>query len=686
MQKLRGRPKANEPATRGPRIIDQFGNNDAESRKKTRAPKKALPLPPPSKIESNPQIVFDLTGDEGDYRPATITNKMKPGATRQSSRHRAETPRSRRGSVDEVQWTEVNPKWRRNWKRTIVYPPNGRDKATIHEDDIWRLDEGQYLNDNLIEFYTRWLQGHTKPTEPETSKRVYVMNTFFYDRLITTPKGNKGFNYKAVERWTAKIDLFSYDYIVVPVNEATHWYLAIICNVPRLLGADSDAHVQEAPEGPSQFEEDDALKKTTEISPEETRLVSDVVQDSSQGVPSIPTKKGKKKSQGPPPRKHKTDELKIITLDSLGLKHSPTCINLREYLVEELKSKRGIEIPTPGAIGMTAANIPRQNNNSDCGLFLLNYLEKFLQQPDKFVQGILQNTPDFLSHDWRSASDTRTRIRNLLFDLQDERIAQIENRKQSVEDNGAVSESNKSERPPTAESRSPEETTSTPASSEQAVQPPIREQSVTTSSDTTAPGMSRLASLGAGEVDITDAPAATIFKSTRERCSTPFPSRPSEGAEVDVSAPESPSTIHQITELAEDHIPDTRDEDAANGGPEDEGSEDNGSQIDKLDGEIVEHSPIDGEVMLLDMTPLGNERRTTRSTVRSPSPQLLSDQSFSTISSSTTPEVNAPPTSSNAHKSKTSSAPKSKGAAAFEVDAADRAIIGSRAAKRVKKH
>ena len=675
MQKPRGRPKANAPATRGPRIIDQLGNDDAESTKKTRGPKNAPSLP--GKSESITQIFFDLTGDEVDAKPTASTSEVRPEATRRSSRQRAETPRSRRGSVEEVQWSEVNPEWRQNWKRSIVYPPKGKDKATIHADDIWRLDEGQYLNDNLIEFYIRWLEGHTKPAEPETSKRVYIMNTFFYDRLTTTPKGNRGFNYEAVERWTAKIDLLSYDYIVVPVNEAAHWYLAIICNVPRLLGTDPESQVQGASEGASQSQEDGALQKTTETSPKEARVTSDVVQVSSQAAPQTPTKKGKKKTQGPPPRKHKTDELKIITLDSLSLRHSPTCINLREYLVEEIKSKRGIEIPTPGAIGMTAANIPRQNNNSDCGLFLLNYLEKFLQQPEKFVRGILQNKPGFLTSNWRSAADTRTRIRNLLFDLQ----------KQSVEDNGSLSESNKSEQPYMAESRSPEETTSTRASSEQAVQPPIREQSVTTPSPETSPqGMSRLASLGAGEVGTADVPKAPIYKSTRQRSPTPFPSSPGKDAEDEVNALESPGTAQHGMELGDDHIPDTHGEDAANGGPEDEGAEDNVSQMDKPEGEKVGESPIDGEVMLLDMTPTGDERRTTRSTVRSPSPQLLSDESFSTLSSSsTTPESIAPPAASDARIPKDSGPPKSHDAAAFEVDAADRAIIG-RAAKKLKKH
>ena len=32
-----------------------------------------------------------------------------------------------------------------------------------------------------------------------------------------------------VRKWSKSIDLFSKDYIIVPINEHQHWYLAIIC-------------------------------------------------------------------------------------------------------------------------------------------------------------------------------------------------------------------------------------------------------------------------------------------------------------------------------------------------------------------------------------------------------------------------------------------------------------------------
>lgn len=42
--------------------------------------------------------------------------------------------------------------------RPLVYPAVGRDKATVDFDDLKRLDEGEWLNDNLIMFYLKYVQ------------------------------------------------------------------------------------------------------------------------------------------------------------------------------------------------------------------------------------------------------------------------------------------------------------------------------------------------------------------------------------------------------------------------------------------------------------------------------------------------------------------------------------------------
>jgi hypothetical protein len=114
------------------------------------------------------------------------------------------------------------------WEQPVVYPVIGKKKTYVEFGDLRRLDEGEFLNDNLIEFYLRWLQETKKTRDNE----VYFFGTHFYSSLTTGKRGS--INHDAVARWTAKVDIFNYDFVIVPVNESAHWYLALICNLPNL--------------------------------------------------------------------------------------------------------------------------------------------------------------------------------------------------------------------------------------------------------------------------------------------------------------------------------------------------------------------------------------------------------------------------------------------------------------------
>ncbi|KAL8681367.1 MAG: hypothetical protein Q9186_002510 [Xanthomendoza sp. 1 TL-2023] len=130
------------------------------------------------------------------------------------------------------------------WPKPLVYPKVGKKRTTVDWKDLERLDEGEFLNDNLIAFYLRYLEYQAEQADPTLSRKVYMFNSFFYDKLTSTKAGNKGINYDAVERWTRGIDIFTFDFVVVPVNESAHWYVAIICNLPalkrKLGGLDDD--------------------------------------------------------------------------------------------------------------------------------------------------------------------------------------------------------------------------------------------------------------------------------------------------------------------------------------------------------------------------------------------------------------------------------------------------------------
>ncbi|RUS24234.1 hypothetical protein BC938DRAFT_473906 [Jimgerdemannia flammicorona] len=120
--------------------------------------------------------------------------------------------------------------------RTIlVYPFKGVGAVTMTEEDISRLDDGEFLNDNIIEFYLKWYFDQLKMKNLELANKVHIFNSFFYKRLTQKAKSNKTENnYDRVKKWTSKVDLFRKRYIFMPVNESLHWYLVLICN-PNLM-------------------------------------------------------------------------------------------------------------------------------------------------------------------------------------------------------------------------------------------------------------------------------------------------------------------------------------------------------------------------------------------------------------------------------------------------------------------
>ncbi|RDW78499.1 hypothetical protein BP5796_06351 [Coleophoma crateriformis] len=401
---------------------------------------------------------------------------IQPPGTRSSTRvaiaeSKARTP-ARQRSPSPEKWTSVNKDWKKNWVSSIIYPPEGNKKATVDMQDIERLDDGEFLNDNLISFYLRWLEEHHLARQrPDLAKRIYFHNTFFYTSLTKGKPGQRGINYEAVQRWTAKVDLFSYDYIIVPVNESTHWYVVIICNASKLLAPSStvdadasiaavhlevnnDEAVAVGTEGTAQSaldREDQVAQSTTNIeaNPVVSRQIDlemveppreddvDLVSTTSKQANAIhgnnseskqtPTKKSKRKSTGAP-RKFNPDEPKIIALDSLACPRSPTCINLKDYLVAEIKNKKGIEVSPPVKMGMTAKCLPQQTNFYDCGVFLLDYIEKFLHEPDAFIRKVIlgERDPDI---QWRTGPEMRAHIRETILDLQEKQGAEFKRKR-----------------------------------------------------------------------------------------------------------------------------------------------------------------------------------------------------------------------------------------------------------------
>jgi len=121
----------------------------------------------------------------------------------------------------------------------LMYPPKGTGSLCIRMEDYVCLTKESYLNDIIIDFYLLWLRNTLIP-EPQR-ERTHIFSTFFYKRLttLTRPADMKQTaaqkRHARVQKWTKVVDIFDKDFIIVPINEQSHWFLAIIC-FPNLKG------------------------------------------------------------------------------------------------------------------------------------------------------------------------------------------------------------------------------------------------------------------------------------------------------------------------------------------------------------------------------------------------------------------------------------------------------------------
>ncbi|KAK3308742.1 uncharacterized protein B0T15DRAFT_500513 [Chaetomium strumarium] len=307
-------------------------------------------------------------------------------------------------------WSEEHSDWEKEWEMPLIF-----NRATVNKEDIPRLDEGQCLNDNLIGFGLRYLFDNYARRHTDLHKRVYLHNSFFYEKL----KAGRNINYDGVKSWTAKVDLLSYDYIVVPVNEHYHWWVAIICNPgkldPDLRGTPTKTDGSSGTEVENKGDKTSSdiatvdmvdkrpVQSTHGMANEEPDLVKsdivDLVSDNKNVSIDLTARARPKQNRKPRPtgKTYNPQDPRIITLDSLGSSHPQAVTHLKKYLLAEFKHKRNKTITdVPSQLGMRATNIPEQNNLCDCGVYLLGYIQEFVKSPDLFIETLLQRErPDW---------------------------------------------------------------------------------------------------------------------------------------------------------------------------------------------------------------------------------------------------------------------------------------------------
>ncbi|XWS34818.1 hypothetical protein CRYUN_Cryun21dG0069900 [Craigia yunnanensis] len=244
-----------------------------------------------------------------------------------------------------------------------IYYPSRDDPESIEIcfGDIDSLAPETFLTSQIMNFYIRYLQQQASPTNRAICD-YHFFNTYFYQKLkeaVSYKGSDKDALFFKFRRWWKGVNIFQKAYVLIPINEDFHWSLVIIC---------------------------------------------------------IPDKEDE---SGPI----------ILHLDSLGLHSSRSVFkNIKSYMGEEWNYLNQEVAPSdlpiadkiwenlPSRIDEKTIDVPQQKNDFDCGLFVLFFMERFIEDaPERLKKKDLA----MFGKQWfrpDEASGLRVKIRNLLLE------------------------------------------------------------------------------------------------------------------------------------------------------------------------------------------------------------------------------------------------------------------------------
>ncbi|XP_062135947.1 sentrin-specific protease 6 isoform X2 [Drosophila sulfurigaster albostrigata] len=354
----------------------------------------------------------------------------------------------------------------------LMYPPKGTGGLCIRMEDYVCLTKESYLNDIIIDFYLLWLRNTLIPEA--LRERTHIFSTFFYKRLttLTRPTDMKQTaaqkRHARVQKWTKLVDIFDKDFIIVPINEQSHWFLAIICfpclkgpvtydtnqpvepqqlkrprgkKVPMQIGNTTITPLAKRdsvtlPTMPSEIcriaddesERDEAEGDESDMASEDSENSNPPIsKDGTAASATTPSPAPTPQASAGPARVTNDDvpavkQPLILIFDSLaGASRSRVVATLRDYLTCEYKVKKPdaqAHIFNKDNMPGHCVKVPQQNNFTDCGLYLLQYVEQFFKEPIKDYRLPIKQLTNWF--DYLTVTKKREDIAQLIQQLMDE--------------------------------------------------------------------------------------------------------------------------------------------------------------------------------------------------------------------------------------------------------------------------
>ncbi|KAG5226593.1 ubiquitin-specific protease 2B [Salix suchowensis] len=249
----------------------------------------------------------------------------------------------------------------------VVYPKGDPDAVSISKRDVDLLRPETFINDTIIDFYIQYLKNKI---QPDDRQRFHFFNSFFFRKLADLDKGPSNacegrIAFQRVCKWTRKLNIFEKDYIFIPVNYSLHWSLIVICHPGEVVHSRDD-------------ESGNSLK-----------------------VPCI------------------------LHMDSIRGSHKGLKNLIQSYLYEEWRERHNETVDDTLSkflhLRFVPLELPQQGNLYDCGLFLLHYVELFLEEaPIDFSPFKITEFSNFLSRNWflpGEASLKRAHIQKLICEI-----------------------------------------------------------------------------------------------------------------------------------------------------------------------------------------------------------------------------------------------------------------------------